>query len=72
MKIQSFKQLNAWKSAHQLTLTIYKKTNTFPTEEKFGLTNQHRRASVSVESNIAEGFARISLKEKTSVLLYGN
>jgi len=64
MKIQSFKQLEAWKSAHQLTLTIYKITNTFPSEEKFGLTNQLRRSSVSIESNIAEGFARKSQKEK--------
>lgn len=64
MKIITFKQLNSWKSAHKLTLTIYETTHTFPETEKFGLTSQIRRASISVESNIAEGFARINQKEK--------
>lgn len=65
MKITSFKQLNSWQSAHQLTLQIYQDTDTFPDSEKFGLTNQIRRAAVSIESNIAEGFARKSQKEKS-------
>lgn len=64
-KIKSFTQLNAWKEAHELVLEIYKITNKFPKEEQFGLTNQIRRAVVSITSNIAEGFSRNSYKEKS-------
>lgn len=63
-KIKSFTDLNAWKIGHKLVLSIYKITNSFPKEEQFGLTNQIRRAIVSVTSNIAEGFSRNSYKEK--------
>ena len=64
-KIRSFTDLVAWKEAHKLVLIIYKITNNFPKEEMFGLTNQVRRAAVSISSNIAEGFSRHSSKEKT-------
>ena len=64
-KIKSFTDLNAWKEAHKLVLLIYQITNTFPSSEQFGLTNQIRRAVVSVTSNIAEGFSRNSYKEKS-------
>ncbi|MBP6098875.1 MAG: four helix bundle protein [Candidatus Levybacteria bacterium] len=63
-KIQSFTDLNAWKEAHILVLNIYKETKRFPDDEKFGLTNQMRRAAVSITSNIAEGFSRKGTKEK--------
>lgn len=63
-KIKSFTDLNAWKEGHILVLEIYKITKNFPKEELFGLSNQIRRASVSITSNIAEGFSRISPKEK--------
>ena len=63
-KIKSFTDLNAWKQAHILVLEIYKITRNFPKEEQFGLTNQIRRAVVSITSNIAEGFSRNSYKEK--------
>lgn len=63
-KIKNFTDLNAWKESHKLTLMIYKATKDFPKEEIFGLTNQMRRAAVSVVSNIAEGFSRQSYKEK--------
>lgn len=63
-KIQSFTDLDAWKEGHKLVLMIYKLTQTFPKEEMFGLTNQMRRCAVSITSNIAEGFARESYKEK--------
>ena len=64
MKIKSFTDLNAWKEGHQLVLLIYKATKSFPTEERFGLIDQMRRCSVSITSNIAEGFSRKSSKEK--------
>ena len=64
MSIKSFTDLSAWKEGHKLVLMIYKATQTFPSEEKFGLTNQIRRAAVSFTSNIAEGFSRNSAKEK--------
>ena len=63
-KIQSFKDLHAWQEGHKFVLFIYKITQAFPKEEQFGLTNQLRRAVVSVTSNIAEGFSRNSYKEK--------
>ena len=64
-KIKSFNDLNAWKMGHQLVLTIYRITQDFPKEEQFGLTNQIRRAVISITSNLAEGFSRNSYKEKS-------
>jgi four helix bundle protein len=63
-KIQAFIDLDAWKEGHQLVLLIYKVTSKFPQSEIFALTNQLRRCSVSITSNIAEGFSRNSYKEK--------
>jgi four helix bundle protein len=63
-KIKSFTDLNAWKEGHSLVLMVYKNTENFPKSEIFGLTNQMRRAVVSVTSNIAEGFSRITVKDK--------
>ncbi len=63
-KIHNFTDLNVWKESHKLMLLAYKLTAIFPENEKFGLTNQMRKAAVSVESNIAEGFARNSSKDK--------
>jgi four helix bundle protein len=62
--VQSFTGLHAWKQAHALVLMVYSATKTFPKEEMFGLTNQIRRAAVSISSNIAEGFSRTSIREK--------
>lgn len=56
--MKDFRNLEVWEKAHQTTLTVYKHTQTFPKEEMFGLTNQMRRASVSIPSNIAEGCGR--------------
>lgn len=63
-KIQSFTDLIAWKEAHQLVLTIYRVTKNFPKEETYSLTDQIRRAVVSITSNISEGFSRQGVKEK--------
>ncbi|OGG16397.1 hypothetical protein A3D77_01010 [Candidatus Gottesmanbacteria bacterium RIFCSPHIGHO2_02_FULL_39_11] len=63
-KIQSFTDLIAWKKAHQLVIDIYTLTKKFPKEEMFGITNQIRRAAISISSNIAEGFSRRSKSEK--------
>lgn len=63
-RITSFTDLNAWREEHNLVLMIYNSTQLFPKEEQFGLTNQLRKAGVSVTSNMAEGFSRKSSKEK--------
>ena len=54
----SFKDLVVWQRAVQMSLEIYELTSSFPASERFGLTNQLRRASVSVASNIAEGYGK--------------
>jgi len=56
----SFTDLKVWNKAHSLVLEIYKVTRKFPQEEKFGLTQQIRRAAVSIMANIAEGTKRRS------------
>lgn len=50
----------AWQKGMELTGAIYKLTQCFPSEERFGLTNQLRRAAVSIPSNIAEGKGRLT------------
>ncbi len=64
-KIHSFTDLIAWRKAHNLVLMVYKLTDEFPKSEVFGLTNQIRRSAVSVTSNIAEGFSRVTNKDKS-------
>jgi four helix bundle protein len=56
----NFEKLDVWQRAIDFADLVYTLTRSFPTEERFGLTNQMRRAAVSVSSNIAEGSARIS------------
>jgi len=60
---ESFKDLVVWKRAVELSLAIYQLTSKFPPSEQFGLTNQLRRAAVSVASNIAEGYGKSSRGE---------
>ena len=53
--IQSFRDLQAWQAAMDLSVRVYSVSLRLPPEERFGLTSQIRRASVSVPSNVAEG-----------------
>jgi len=61
--MKSHKDLDVWKKAVDFAVGVYSATKTFPDSEKFGLTSQLRRASVSIASNIAEGAARGGNKE---------
>src|ERR1035438_1956929 len=65
---QSFKDLLVWQHAIELTTESYKLTADFPDAERFGLTNQMRRASVSIASNIAEGYGRATKGEYVQFL----
>ena len=58
-----FEKLEVWKLAVEFAEQIYFYTRSFPSDEKFGLTNQLRRAAVSISSNIAEGSGRLSHKD---------
>jgi four helix bundle protein len=60
---QSFKDMIVWQRSIQLTVSVYKLTAKFPDAERFGLTSQLRRASVSIASNIAEGYGKSSKGE---------
>ena len=57
-KIKNFKDLKIWQKGMELAKMIYKLTGFFPSEEKYGIANQMKRAAVSTPSNIAEGFMR--------------
>ena len=70
--MHNYKELNVWKRSIKLCATIYKLTSNFPNEERFGLISQMRRASVSVPSNIAEGFGRGSRNEFVNFLSITN
>lgn len=64
IKVKTYKDLLVWQQAHQVVLQLYRLTNQFPRTERYSLTDQVRRAAVSITSNIAEGFSRQSRKEK--------
>ena len=64
----SHKKLEVWKFSIELVKEIYLLTQSFPKSEIYGLTSQVRRAAVSIPSNISEGLARNSLKEKGKFL----
>jgi four helix bundle protein len=61
--IASYKDLIVWQRSIQLTVAVYQLTAAFPTDERFGLTSQLRRAAVSIACNIAEGYGRGSKNE---------
>lgn len=62
--ISKFYDLEVWKESHKLTLLVYKHTKNFPSSENFGIKSQLRRAVVSIESCIAEGFSRYHYKDR--------
>ena len=66
----SFMDLVVWQRAVELSTEIYRLTNRYPKSEQFGLVNQMRRASVSIASNIAEGYGRSSRGEYLQFLGY--
>lgn len=63
-----YKKLIVWQEAKNLTILVYKLTGKFPKSEEYGLKSQMRRASVSVMSQIAEGWVRKSTKDKLHYL----
>lgn len=65
---KGFQDLIVWRKAHELVLETYKRTQSFPKEEIYGLRAQLRRASVSVPANIAEGFAKRGKADKLRFL----
>jgi|SRR3989304_6529010 len=67
-KYKEPEELPVWQKAHELTLTIYEETQSFPKSEIYGLTSQIRRSSSSIGANISEGFSRNSTKELISYL----
>jgi four helix bundle protein len=66
----SYKDLRVWKQARELANAVYRATESFPKHEFFGITNQMRRAAVSVPSNIAEGKGHRSDREFERFLLH--
>ena len=56
----NFEKLDVWQKAIDFADLVYNHTRNFPTDERFGLTNQMRRAAISISSNIAEGTSRMS------------
>lgn len=73
-KISSFEQLIVWQKSAELAQAVYMITKSFPSSEKFSLTDQIQRSAVSVSANIAEGFGRSSISEKSHyyVIAYGS
>ena len=63
MANRGYQDLETWQQAMDLVAEVYEATKKFPKEELYGLTNQLRRAAVSIPSNIAEGQGRDSVKE---------
>jgi four helix bundle protein len=63
-KTKSYKDLEAWKKAHEFVLKTYKISESFPKSEQFGLTSQFRRAAVSIAANIAEGYRKHGKSDK--------
>ena len=61
--MHNFRKLDIWVKSMDLVTDIYRVTNAFPNQERFGLTSQMQRSAVSIPSNIAEGSAKSSNKD---------
>ena len=61
---KTFQDLIVWQKSHQFVLSIYKITKQFPSDERFGLISQIRRAAVSIPANIVEGFTKRTNADK--------
>lgn len=70
--MHNLKELKIWNKAIDLAVDVYKATSNSPTDERYGLTSQSRRAAVSIPSNIAEGAGRNSNKEFSHFLGIAN
>ena len=68
MPTKSFKDLTVWQKARDVGVLIYQLTDHFPRSELYGITNQMRRAAISISSNIAESYNRFHTKEKQQFL----
>jgi hypothetical protein len=62
--VQHFQQLETWQESHKLVLMVYQITKGFPSDERYGLISQMRRAAVSIPANVAEGFKRRGIRDK--------
>ena len=62
-EIKTFEDLQVWKSCRRLRQRIYSITNCYPSEERYRLVDQLRRAAISVTANIAEGYGRFHYQE---------
>jgi four helix bundle protein len=65
---RTFRDLLIWQRAHQFVLCVYRETERFPRDERFGLTSQLRRSAVSIAANIAEGFVKRGVADKLRFL----
>ena len=70
--LKSFKDLKVWQKSYSLCLKIYTITRKFPSDERYGFTSQLRRASVSIPSNIAEGYGKKTTPEYIHSLYIAN
>ena len=68
MPFQSYRELIVWQKAIELTSEVYSLTRGFPSDERFGITSQVRRAAMSISNNIAEGHGRATLGEFLNAL----
>src|SRR5690554_3460221 len=67
-KHHNFRELNIWKNGMKIVKSTYQISKGLPSDEKFGLTSQIQRCSVSIPSNIAEGSGRGTIKDFTNFL----
>lgn len=64
MRTRTFQSLIVWQKEHQLILDIYRRTRSFPEDERFRLVSQMRRAAISITANIVEGYRKMGKKDK--------